>query len=61
MLRARPFRPRMRILFDNGTPSQLRHALKEHLVVKAATLGWSSLSNGLLLAEAEAKVEILGS
>jgi len=42
------------ILFDNGTPSPLRHALKDHNVVEAIDRGWDGLGNGELIAEAEA-------
>ena len=43
----------MRSLFDQGTPAPLRHALAGHVVETAYERGWSSLSNGALLAEAE--------
>ena len=43
----------MRILFDQGTPAPLRHALAGHSVETAYERGWSSLSNGNLLAAAE--------
>ena len=44
----------MLILFDNGTPAPLRHALKGHLVVEAIERGWDGLLNGELIAAAEA-------
>ncbi|MBV9156989.1 MAG: hypothetical protein JO097_12060 [Acidobacteriaceae bacterium] len=44
----------MFILFDNGTPSPLRHALKNHVVVEAIERGWDRLGNGELIAAAEA-------
>jgi hypothetical protein len=44
----------MLILFDNGTPAPLRHALKGHIVVEAIERGWDRLANGELIAEAEA-------
>jgi hypothetical protein len=44
----------MLILFDNGTPAPLRHALKSHTVVEAIDLGWERLTNGELIAQAEA-------
>ena len=44
----------MLILFDNGTPSPLRHALKGHEVVEAIDRGWDRLLNGVLIAAAEA-------
>ena len=44
----------MRILFDNGTPAPLRHALSGHTVTEAVERGWDRLNNGELLAAAEA-------
>jgi len=44
----------MLILFDNGTPAPLRHALKGHMVVEAFERGWDRLLNGQLIAAAEA-------
>ncbi len=44
----------MRILLDQGTPAPLRDALGGHSVETAYELGWSKLSNGELLAAAEA-------
>jgi predicted nuclease of predicted toxin-antitoxin system len=49
----------MRILFDQGTPAPLRHALTEHVVVTAHELGWSELDNGELLAAMEAEFDVL--
>jgi hypothetical protein len=43
----------MLILFDNGTPAPLRHALKDHIVVEATERGWDRLTNGELIAAAE--------
>ncbi|HET7291002.1 MAG TPA: hypothetical protein VFM88_01125 [Vicinamibacteria bacterium] len=43
----------MRVLFDQGTPVPLRHALSKHTVATAYEQGWSKLDNGLLLKEAE--------
>ncbi len=43
----------MRILFDQGTPTPLRHLLISHQVETAFERGWSALSNGDLLAAAE--------
>ena len=43
----------MRVLFDNGTPRQLRHRLFGHDVEISRELGWHSLANGALLARAE--------
>lgn len=39
----------MRILFDQGTPVPLRHALTGHTVSTAYELGWAQLANGDLL------------
>jgi hypothetical protein len=44
----------MLILFDNGTPAPLRHALEGHVVVEAIERGWDRLVNGELIAAAEA-------
>lgn len=44
----------MRILFDQGTPVPLRHALNKHDVVTAFECGWQTLQNGDLLSRAEA-------
>lgn len=44
----------MRVLFDQGTPAPLRQHLIGHTVDTVAELGWSRLSNGDLLNEAEA-------
>ena len=43
----------MRILFDNGTPRQLRRQLFGHDVEEAREHGWDALSNGELLERAE--------
>ena len=43
----------MRILFDQGTPAPLRHALAGHSVDTAYERGWSNLSNGALLTASE--------
>ena len=43
----------MRILFDNGTPRQLRSHLSDHEVEEAREFGWDALSNGDLLDRAE--------
>ena len=43
----------MRILFDNGTPRQLRRRLLNHVVVEARERGWDRLDNGALLDRAE--------
>ena len=43
----------MRILFDQGTPVPLRRLLPTHDVSTAFERGWSTLTNGELLAVAE--------
>lgn len=43
----------MRILFDQGTPVPLRELLSSHQVETAFERGWSTLSNGDLLAAAD--------
>ena len=43
----------MRIIFDQGTPVPLRNFLSPHQVETAFERGWSTLSNGDLLAAAE--------
>ncbi len=43
----------MRILFDQGTPVPLRKLLNPHQVETAFEHGWSTFSNGELLAVAE--------
>ena|ERR1700694_125846 len=43
----------MLILFDQGTPVGIRHALTEHTVRTAHQQGWSTLLNGDLLRAAE--------
>ena len=45
----------MLILFDNGTPAPLRDALQGHIVVEAVERGWDRLTNGELIAAAEAE------
>lgn len=44
----------MRILFDQATPVPIRPYLKGHTVRTAAQEGWDKLTNGELLAAAEA-------
>jgi hypothetical protein len=44
----------MLILFDHGTPRSVSHWLEGHVVVEAIARGWDRLSNGTLLAAAEA-------
>jgi hypothetical protein len=43
----------MHILFDQGTPVPIRHALRGHTVKTAREQGWSTLQNGELLRAAE--------
>ncbi len=43
----------MRVLFDQGTPVQIRRSLEEHTVSTAREQGWSTLANGDLLRAAE--------
>lgn len=43
----------MLVLFDQGTPAPLRHALAGHVVETAFERGWSKLKNGELIAAAE--------
>jgi hypothetical protein len=49
----------VKILFDQGTPAPLRHKLSGHTVATAFEKGWSSLSNGDLLAKAEQEFDLL--
>jgi uncharacterized protein (DUF433 family) len=51
-------RENMRILFDQGTPVPLRHALVDHHVSTAYEMGWAKLENGELLELAEANFDI---
>lgn len=44
----------MLILFDHSVPAPLRDHLKDHEVTEAVERGWDRLSNGDLLAAAEA-------
>ncbi|HKQ50820.1 MAG TPA: DUF5615 family PIN-like protein [Pyrinomonadaceae bacterium] len=45
----------MKLLFDQGTPSPLRNHLPQHAVETAYEKGWGDLTNGDLLARAEAE------
>jgi len=45
----------VRVLFDQGTPAPLRHALVGHSVETAFELGWGTLQNGALIAAAESQ------
>ena len=44
----------MRVLFDHNIPKGIASSLKGHDVTIAVALGWESISNGKLLAQAEA-------
>jgi predicted nuclease of predicted toxin-antitoxin system len=48
----------VKILFDQGTPAPLRRALSNHSVAAAFEKGWSNLSNGNLLREAEREFDL---
>jgi ribulose-5-phosphate 4-epimerase/fuculose-1-phosphate aldolase len=43
----------MRVLFDQGAPAPLRHALVGHTIATAYERGWARLTNGELIAAAE--------
>lgn len=45
----------MKILYDQGTPAPLRHALTGHVIATAFEQGWSNLQNGDLIRVAEAE------
>ena len=47
----------MKILFDQGTPAPLRHALGSHTISTAYEMGWAKLENGDLLSAAEASFD----
>jgi hypothetical protein len=47
----------MKILFDQGTPSPLRHALLGHAISTAYEMGWAKLENGDLLSATEASFD----
>ena len=47
----------MRILFDQGTPAPLRHALAGQTISTAYEMGWAKLENGDLLSAAEASFD----
>jgi hypothetical protein len=49
----------MKVLFDQGTPAPLRHALPGHAVSTAYEMGWASLTNGDLLDAAERSFDVL--
>jgi len=45
----------LKILFDQGVPVPLRHALQGHEVLTAYEMGWDTLKNGDLLRSAESR------
>jgi|SRR5947207_12202280 len=47
----------MRILFDQGTPAPLRHALPGHAVSSTYEMGWDKLENGDLLDVADSSFD----
>ena len=49
----------MRILLDESVPKGIRRLLEGHYVKTVAEQGWSSFSNGKLLALASPEFEIL--
>lgn len=49
----------MKVLFDQGVPAPLRHALSAHTVSTAHEMGWSELSNGMLLKAANEQFDVL--
>jgi hypothetical protein len=48
----------MKVLFDQGTPAPLRHALVGHSVSTAYEMGWAKLENGDLLNAADASFDV---
>jgi len=48
----------MQILFDQGTPAPLRNAFAGNDVATVYEVGWSSFSNGELLAQAESIYDV---
>jgi hypothetical protein len=49
----------MKILFDQGTPAPLRHALTGHTTRTAYEMSWTQLGNGALLRAAAAEFDAL--
>jgi predicted nuclease of predicted toxin-antitoxin system len=45
----------VKVLFDQNVPRPLSRFLSGHVVVRAVELGWEELSNGELIASAEAQ------
>ena len=48
----------MKVLFDHGRPAPLRRHLPGHEISTAYEMGWAKLSNGDLLAAAEASFDV---
>jgi hypothetical protein len=48
----------MKVLFDQGVPVPLRESLISLKVSTCFEMGWATLSNGQLIAEAESKFDI---
>lgn len=49
----------MRILLDECVPRRFRRALPEHEVQTVPEMGWAALENGVLLAAASGKFDVL--
>jgi predicted nuclease of predicted toxin-antitoxin system len=49
----------MRILLDECVPCRLRRELPEHEVRTVPEMGWASFENGVLLATASGKFDVL--
>ena len=49
----------MRILLDECIPRRFRQALPEHEVRTVPEMGWASFENGVLLAAASGKFDVL--
>ena len=49
----------MRILLDECVPRRFRRQLQGHEVRTVPEMGWASFENGVLLAEASGKFEVL--
>ena len=51
--------PRVKILYDQGTPVPLKQSLSKHVVTTDFEKGWSTLTNGDLLAKTEHEFDLL--
>jgi hypothetical protein len=49
----------VKVVFDQGTPAPLRKSLEGHSVSTAFEMGWNTLRNGDLIAEAERAFDVL--